>query len=57
VPPGRLSDALAILQRAGLETLVATPPSLDELFLSAYASAGDTSGAEPADARTDGVTA
>ena len=56
VPPGRLSDALAILQRAGLETLVATPPSLDQLFLSAYASAGDGDDTDTDDA-TAGATA
>ncbi|MFC8731924.1 ABC transporter ATP-binding protein [Luteimicrobium sp. NPDC057192] len=53
VPPADLAEALAVLQRAGLETLVATPPSLDELFLSAYASASD----DGPDAAPDGATA
>ncbi|KHL17115.1 UNVERIFIED_CONTAM: hypothetical protein LK11_13740 [Mumia flava] len=38
VPPDHLPEALVALQDAGLLTLTATPPSLDELFASAYES-------------------
>lgn len=58
VPPAQLAEALAALQHAGLETLVATPPSLDELFLSAYASGSDRTehdGTEPDRTEPDGT--
>jgi len=40
VPPASLGAALDVLRRAGVEALTATPPSLDDLFLSAYAAPG-----------------
>lgn len=40
VAAGALGEATGILHGAGIHTLTATPPSLDDLFLSAYASAG-----------------
>ena len=36
-----LAPAIDLLQRAGLRALTAAPPSLDDLFLSAYTAAAD----------------
>jgi ABC-2 type transport system ATP-binding protein len=36
-----LEEVVGRLHTAGLETLTVTPPSLDELFLHAYADGGD----------------
>lgn len=41
VPAPRLAEVTGLLHAAGIHTLTATPPSLDELFLSAYSGAGD----------------
>ncbi|MBB1030174.1 ABC transporter ATP-binding protein [Dietzia sp. SLG310A2-38A2] len=55
VPAGRLGEVTGILHAAGIHTLTATPPSLDDLFRSAY-SAGDTGGDHaPAAADTRGT--
>ena len=37
VPAPRIDEVTGILHAAGVDTLTATPPSLDDLFLSAYA--------------------
>ncbi|GAA1052098.1 ABC transporter ATP-binding protein [Dietzia natronolimnaea] len=50
VPAGRLAEVTGILHAAGIHTLTATPPSLDDLFLSAYSGAGAAEG--PAEAST-----
>lgn len=36
VPASRLGEVTGILHAAGIHTLTATPPSLDDLFLDAY---------------------
>ena len=41
VPADGLAAAIEVLQRAGLRALTAAPPSLDDLFMSAYAAAAD----------------
>ncbi|MBF4764422.1 ABC transporter ATP-binding protein [Nocardioides islandensis] len=41
VDPTALEEVVGRLHTAGLETLTVTPPSLDELFLHAYADGGD----------------
>lgn len=50
VPAERLAEVTGILHAAGIHTLTATPPSLDDLFLSAYSGAGAAGG--PAEAGT-----
>lgn len=50
VPAERLAGVTGILHAAGIHTLTATPPSLDDLFLSAYSGAGAAGG--PAEAGT-----
>lgn len=40
----RLAEVTGILHSAGIHTLTATPPSLDDLFLSAYSGAGAAEG-------------
>ena len=40
VPAPRLGEVTGILHSAGIHTLTATPPSLDDLFLSAYSGGG-----------------
>ncbi|MET3859573.1 ABC-2 type transport system ATP-binding protein [Dietzia sp. 2505] len=44
VPAERLAEVMGILHSAGIHTLTATPPSLDDLFLSAYSGAGAAQG-------------
>ena len=46
VPAHRLGEVTGILHAAGIQTLTATPPSLDDLFLDAY-EAGPWSGDRP----------
>jgi ABC-2 type transport system ATP-binding protein len=42
IDPQHLDDAVGRLHRAGIRTLTVTPPSLDDLFLSAYTEDADT---------------
>ncbi|AVZ41104.1 MULTISPECIES: ABC transporter ATP-binding protein [unclassified Dietzia] len=58
VPAQRLGEVTGILHAAGIHTLTATPPSLDDLFLSAYsgAGAGEGSTAGPATGPADAGT-
>lgn len=44
VPAERLAEVTGILHAAGIHTLTATPPSLDDLFLSAYSGASSEPG-------------
>lgn len=46
VPAPRLGEVTGLLHAAGIHTLTATPPSLDDLFLSAYSGAGAATGGE-----------
>ncbi|MDX2358560.1 ABC transporter ATP-binding protein [Dietzia sp. PP-33] len=52
VPTERLGEVTGILHAAGIHTLTATPPSLDDLFRSAYSSGGPGAGATTSAADT-----
>lgn len=44
VPAPQLGEVTGLLHAAGIHTLTATPPSLDDLFLNAYSGAGAATG-------------
>lgn len=54
VPAGQLGEVTGILHAAGIHTLTATPPSLDDLFRSAYSAGGTGDGHTPAAADSGG---